>query len=212
MHVSVGCFIAARQRNFTRPRRSTTFADNASEARVVNGRVVMPFLSEVAQKKKCEHFLAEIPKTAHILEIGCGSGWVGEYLRQGGWKNYVGMDIVPPADLVGDIKKWRDLKIKPGSFDFIVAFEVVEHVDLVDECFDLLKPGGKLLLTSPVPSRDWVMKLLEIVGLNQKRTSPHDNLVDFRTLSPFEMEDYRVVAGLSQWGILRKPAVAAVGV
>jgi SAM-dependent methyltransferase len=170
----------------------------------------MPLLSDIARGKKCEYFLARIPKTARILEIGSGTGWVGDYLRAGGW-NYTGIDLVPPADIVGDIKDWIRLGLQPNSLDVIVAFEVIEHIDFISEAFQLLKPGGRLMLTSPVPHFDWIMKTLEMVGLNQKRTSPHSTLVYFPMLPLFEMEDYRRVGGLSQWGILRKPIEADVG-
>ena len=170
----------------------------------------MPALSDYAQRRKIEHFLDPLPKDARILEIGCGSRWVGDYLRANGWTHYVGADLVPPADIVGDIRDWRALGLEPESFDAIVAFEVIEHVDLTAEALALLKPGGLLLLTSPVPAMDWAMKLLETVGLNQRRTSPHDHLVRFETLPWFEPVSIVRKAGLSQWGILRKPmAIAA---
>jgi len=165
----------------------------------------MPLLSDISRRKKLTHFFRDIPKTARILEIGSGAGWVGEYLKAGGWQGYIGMDLFPPADIVGDIKQWQQTGLQPESMDVIVAFECIEHVDLVQEALDILKPGGLLLLTSPVPSMDWVMKILESIGLNQKRTSPHCNLVDFRKLLLFEMVDYRRIGGLAQWGVLRKP-------
>ena len=67
----------------------------------------MPLLSEIAQRKKIEFFLAPLAKNAAILEIGCGSLWVGDYLRANGYSGYVGNDLVPPADIVGDIKHSR---------------------------------------------------------------------------------------------------------
>ena len=167
-------------------------------------------LSNIAQRKKIAYFLAPLLRDAQILEIGCGSRWVGDYLRQAGYTGYRGNDLVPPADLVGDIREWRKLGLESGSLDVIIAFEVVEHVDLFAEAFELLRPGGKLLLTSPVPERDWVMQLLEALGLNQQRTSPHDHLIDFRTIPYFEPIELKRVAGLSQWGILRKPLVSTV--
>jgi SAM-dependent methyltransferase len=170
----------------------------------------MPLFSDIARRRKCAHFLDPIPKDARILEIGSGSGWVREYLRSGGWTNYTGMDLFFPADVVGDIKDWKALGLKANSIDVIIAFEVIEHVQLIRETFDLLKPGGKLMLTSPVPHFDWVMKIFEVVGLNQKRTSPHSNLVYFPHLPWYEMVDYRRLGGLSQWGILRKPYSRAV--
>ncbi len=164
----------------------------------------MPFLSTYSQKKKIEYFLKTIPKDAHILEIGSGNGWVRKYLKDNGWINYLGIDLYPPADRVGNILEWRMLGLKPSSFDYIVAFEVVEHVNCFQECFDLLKPQGKLLLTSPVPKMDWFLNILETLGLNQKRTSPHNNLIDFRTVPQFSDKKIKIIAGLSQWAIFTR--------
>jgi len=164
----------------------------------------MPLLSDYARKKKIEYFLAPIPKDARILEVGCGSAWVREYFTRNGWTGYVGLDLFPPADIVGDITQWRELGLQGNSFDVIIAFEVVEHVDCFAQCYDLLKPGGKLMLTSPVPHMDWVMKSLEVLGLNQKRTSPHDHLVYFQKVPWFAKKQVKVVKGLAQWGIFTK--------
>jgi SAM-dependent methyltransferase len=165
----------------------------------------VPLLSDIARRKKITYFLDPIPKDARILEIGCGSRWVGDYLRANRWTGYVGLDLFPPADIVGDIRNWRQLGLQPESFDIIIAFEVIEHVNCFQECFDLLKPGGKLMLTSPIPHMDWAMKLLEAAGLNQKRTSPHSNLTYFSKIPKFEPIEVKTMAGLAQWGVLRKP-------
>ncbi|MBN1327024.1 MAG: methyltransferase domain-containing protein [Candidatus Cloacimonetes bacterium] len=164
----------------------------------------MPMLSDYAQKKKIDFFLKPIPETAHILEIGSGDGWVGKYLKTNNWQNYLSIDINPPADIIGNILDWEKLCLNPNFFDYIIAFEVVEHVDCFQACYDLLKSGGKLLLTSPVPGMDWLMKIFETMGLNQKRTSPHDHLVDFKTISVFSDKQIKIIAGLSQWGIFTR--------
>lgn len=168
------------------------------------GKTAMPLLSEIARRKKIDYFLRPLPREAHILEIGCGSGWVGSYLRENGWRNYTGFDVVPPADIVGDIRDWRELGVRPESFDAIVAFEVVEHVACFQECYDLLRPGGRLLLTTPVPHMDWEMKLLEALRLNQRRTSPHDHLVYLEKVPQFEKKEIMRVASLAQRGIFTK--------
>jgi len=165
----------------------------------------MPIFSSVAASRKKAFFLDPIPKDAQILEVGCGFRWVGEYLRAQGHKHYVGLDLFPPADIVGDIKEWRSLGLRAESFDVIVAFEVLEHTPCIPECFELLKPGGRLVATSPVPEMDWFLRMLELSGLNQKRTSPHEFLIDFRTIPLFKLTSYRRIAGLSQWGIFTKP-------
>lgn len=164
----------------------------------------MPLLSDYARRRKIKWFFDPVPVSAHILEVGSGLGWVGEYLRERGCMNYTSIDLVPPADFVGDVRNWRQLGLGEGSFDMVVAFEVVEHVDCWQACYDLLKPGGSLLVTTPLPQSDWIMKLLEAVGLNQARTSPHDNLTDLQQIDLFAHKKVIVVARLAQWAVFTK--------
>ena len=101
---------------------------------------------------------AELVKK-NILEIGCGEGYgIKELLPK--VKKYICIDKyesninfksekltfikseVPPLD-----------KIKSDSLDFVVTFQVIEHIEddkfFVEEIFRVLKPGGKLILTTP---------------------------------------------------------------
>ena len=165
----------------------------------------MPLLSDYARKKKTEWFLRDIPFEARILEVGCGTGWLRDYARSHGWAAYAGLDLTPPADVVGDIREWRELGLAPASFDVIIAFELVEHVPCFQEFHDLLVPGGVLMLTSPVPHMDWLCRILEALGLNQKRGSPHDHLIYFTEAPLFEPIEIRTVGLMAQWGKFRKP-------
>lgn len=165
----------------------------------------MPILSSHARREKLRFFFRDIPRDARILEVGCGDGWLGRKLRDSGWRHYTGLDLHPPADIVADIRAWRALGLEPASFDVVVAFELVEHVDCFQELFDLLKPGGLLLLTSPHPKWDWACRVLERLGLSQRRTSPHAHLIDFHEIPLFEVIRIRRVALLAQWGVFRKP-------
>jgi 2-polyprenyl-3-methyl-5-hydroxy-6-metoxy-1,4-benzoquinol methylase len=167
----------------------------------------MPLLSDYARTKKVEYFFRGVPKESRILEVGCGDGWLGRYLKANGWTHWTGMDLVQPADVVGNIVEWRRLGMEPASFDGIVAFEVVEHVPCFQEMYDLLKPGGLLMLTSPAPGMDWFCKALEAFGLTQRRTSPHDHLIDFHKVPLFEAVSITRVGLAAQWGIFRKPRV-----
>jgi len=165
----------------------------------------MPLLSTYSQKKKIQHFVDKIPEKARILEVGSADYWLGKYIKSNSWENYVGMDIKPPADIVGNILDWKELGIKENYFDVIIAFELVEHVNCFKELFDILSAGGILMLTSPVPHMDWLCRFLEIIGLNQKRTSPHDHLIYFRNIPFFEPIEIKTVGFMAQWGIFRKP-------
>lgn len=110
----------------------------------------------------------------------------------------------PPADILGNILDWKDLGIKDESFDIIIALEVIEHVDFLHECLNILKPNGLLMLASPVPHMDWLCWLLELVGINQKRTSPHKNLIYFKCITLFEPLEIKTVGFIGQWGKFRK--------
>ncbi len=167
----------------------------------------MRLLTHYARRKKIEYFFGAIPRDAKILEVGSGAGWVGDYLRRNGWTRYVGIDIEKPAEVRGDLRDWRSLGLEAESFDVVIAFEVVEHANLFQEMYDLLKPGGELLVTTPVPHMDWVCKGLEVLRLNQARTSPHDHLIYFKDIPFFEPVDTRIVKLIGQWGKFRKSAV-----
>ena len=167
----------------------------------------MPILSGYSDRLKIRFFIGRIPKAAHVLEIGCGSGWLGAHMRAHGWKHYTGIDVHPPADFVGDIKNWEKLGLPPEGYDVIIAFEVLEHVDCWQEMYDLLKPGGLAMITMPIPERDWVCRWLELAGLSQRRTTPHTHLIDLRHAPFFKPVFIQRVGWLAQWAILRKPVV-----
>lgn len=61
-----------------------------------------------------------------------------------------------------------------------------------------------MLITTPVPETDWILKITEALGLNQKRTSPHDNLVHLNMVPLFPKKKIRIVLGLGQWAVFTK--------
>jgi len=164
----------------------------------------MPLLSSYARRKKVEYFLVTIDPAERILEVGAGGGWVERWCREHGCERYTSVDLQPPANIVGDIREWRGLGIEPGSFDVVIAFEVVEHVPCFAECYEILREGGRMMITTPVPRWDRLLRLLELLRLNQRRTGPHDHLVDLREVPMFEKKEIRIVAGLSQWAVFHK--------
>lgn len=141
-----------------------------------------PLISEISRKRKLRLLLDNLEPSVSILEVGAGSGWFSDQLRNNGHA-VTTLDIEAPADIVGDITQWQQLGIAAHTFDAVVALEVIEHIDCLASLQSLCKPGGLIMLSSPHPNWDWVMKILEHIGLNQKRTSAHVNLTDFSTLS-----------------------------
>lgn len=97
-------------------------------------------------------------RDAMILDIGCGTGALLVRLRDLGFQRLVGIDINPPANLDGIDFFQSDLDdcstpFDNGSFDLVIAVEVLEHVEniggLLKELSRLLGPTGLLLMTTP---------------------------------------------------------------
>lgn len=160
-------------------------------------------LSWLARRRKIAYFLKWVTPEAKILDVGCSTNWFKTAAAEQGFPNVTGLDLIPPADIVGDVRQWEQLGMQAGTWEAITAFEVLEHGDFAPTLRALLKPGGLLFATTPVPAMDPVCHALEKVGLLQRRTSPHTHLTDLRTLAGFEVADYKIKAGISQWAVLR---------
>jgi O-antigen biosynthesis protein len=95
-----------------------------------------------------------------VLDAGCGVGYGTRLLAEHGPARLVGVDIsaealaqapAESAELVeADL---RELPFEADSFDVVVCFEVIEHVDdherVMEELRRVLRPPGILLISSP---------------------------------------------------------------
>jgi 2-polyprenyl-3-methyl-5-hydroxy-6-metoxy-1,4-benzoquinol methylase/uncharacterized protein YbaR (Trm112 family) len=111
-----------------------------------------------------QYTLNELPAHTHwILDVGCGGGWLAKAVT-GKNRNVISMDIsdinpikatkyVPSPYHFGLVADVFDLPFEQSSIDCIVACEVIEHVvdpeKFVKALFHVLKPGGKLIITTP---------------------------------------------------------------
>jgi SAM-dependent methyltransferase len=101
------------------------------------------------------------------LDFGCGSGGLVRYASQMG-KDIVGFDEGWAAKLGNSsgcsILNAADLDVMQGSFDFITAIEVLEHVanpiEILTKIRRLLKPGGVVFITTG-NAKPWRKKLLK---------------------------------------------------
>ena len=105
-----------------------------------------------------------IPKSAKlILDVGCGNGWAAKSLLAKG-KTVVSMDIAlknplkvlsqnPSENHAAIVADAYYLPFKKSCFDAIIASEIMEHVYdpklFITKLLEVLKPGGKLIITTP---------------------------------------------------------------
>ncbi len=151
-----------------------------------------------ANRLKFDFLKSYLKKEVRIIDLGCGTMWLTEYLRGLGY-DCTAFDSEPPADIVGNIKTYE---FEESSYDTAIALEMIEHVDCIAEIRHLLKPGGLLLVTTPVPHFDFVCKMLECLSISQKRTSPHSNLVYLEDI-PMKLVEKKVLFGLCQCGVFK---------
>jgi 2-polyprenyl-3-methyl-5-hydroxy-6-metoxy-1,4-benzoquinol methylase len=111
-----------------------------------------------------QNILKEIPKNADwILDVGCGGGWLAKAMK-GTNRHVISMDIsdINPIKAIasiaypthyGLVADVFDLPVKENSIDCIIASEIIEHVSdpklFLETLIKALKPGGKLIVTTP---------------------------------------------------------------
>ncbi len=102
--------------------------------------------------------------SGNVLEIGTGSGYGIEYIASSATK-FVTLDKHQPEELSNETLicsenvRFIQIKVPPltnvpdNYFDFVITFQVIEHIKdhktFVREIFRILKPGGKVILTTP---------------------------------------------------------------
>ena len=110
-----------------------------------------------------------------LLEIGCGAGAYLGLMQRLGW-DVRGVDFSPMAaetarkahGVDGFVGRLQDAGHESSSFDAVSMNHAIEHIDdlpiLLNECLRVLKPGGRLVLTTPnlkslahrIFGRDWL--------------------------------------------------------
>jgi SAM-dependent methyltransferase len=103
----------------------------------------------------------DLPKTAGILDFGCGAGRTVRALRALGYVNARGYDVGDGRTLVGDeqqhitVGTLLDLRVpyEDNTFDLVISDQVFEHVQdqarAFEELLRITKPGGHALHIIP---------------------------------------------------------------
>lgn len=121
-------------------------------------------VSAFENRRLHEMILMNLPKDpCMILDIGCGNGWVAASCLPKG-HHVISADIgrinplkavtkYPSEKHAGLVADAFSLPLKNGSVDVIIAAEIMEHVVdpkvFMAELYRCLKPGGKMIITTP---------------------------------------------------------------
>jgi len=110
------------------------------------------------------NFAKQFVKGKRVLDIACGSGYGTNILAKAGAKYATGIDISKEAakhaqdtykrDNLGyQVGNGTNLDIEDNSFDIVVSFETIEHLEeyeqFASELSRVLKKDGLLIISSP---------------------------------------------------------------
>jgi ubiquinone/menaquinone biosynthesis C-methylase UbiE len=109
-------------------------------------------------------YAAQFVRGQSVLDLGCGTGYGSVYLALQGARQVVGIDINAEAINYADYHYQEhnlayirgnclSVGFKNHSFDIIISFEVIEHIEkwqnYLEEVARLLKPGGYFIGSTP---------------------------------------------------------------
>ncbi len=143
--------------------QSKTESENEEKEQVLKYKI---FETIYGYKKRLEFIRGNINLDDRLLDFGCGTGvWISIPLAIEGY-NIKGIDICRESIHYGkkliekshlginpDVLEHIDLADNRGSYDVIIASEVLEHIYNVDDILKLiyikLRIGGRLIITVP---------------------------------------------------------------
>lgn len=109
---------------------------------------------EAGVEKELKALLSQLPRLARIIDVGCGSGRISNYLDLKGFSNVVSLDFsLPSLKIVSENSKnaciWGNnlhLPFESRSFDLVISSGVLHHTPdphaAFSECLRILKGGG----------------------------------------------------------------------
>jgi SAM-dependent methyltransferase len=187
----------------------------------------MRFIDRVLQRWRMRVARPWVPARARVLDIGC---FRGEFLAALGDSigPSVGLDPLAPAGGGANYQLRAEPFTPPtpfadGSFSAVVMLACLEHIRdkdaLAAECFRLLSPGGRLVVTVPSPRVDAIVHTLVRLGLADGMSLDEHHGFDpegtpaVAARTGFELEHRRrFQLGLNYLFVFRKPAAGAAAV
>ncbi|WP_417428607.1 class I SAM-dependent methyltransferase [Halpernia sp.] len=138
----------------------------------------------VAENKRLhQNILHFLPHNGITLDVGCGNAWLAKAISFGKSK-VISMDIshrnpkIAMKTVLNDnhqaiVADAINLPFFDNSIDYIVASEIIEHVEdpklFIHKLLEVLKPKGILIITTPYNE-----KILKSLCIHCNKLTPHD--------------------------------------
>ncbi|MHC4212762.1 MAG: class I SAM-dependent methyltransferase [Planctomycetota bacterium] len=185
-------------------------SDTKKVSNVTRGYGVLEGFLAKKRARMADKLIPEDLRTGRILDIGCGK--IPFFLINTKFEEKYGMDPVVDTSYCEenmklerfDIVKNGVLDFESDFFDVVVMLAVFEHVEPdklaghLEEVKRVLKPSGRLILTTPTP---WVDKLLKVMArlrlvspeeINEHKGSyNHASIASYLDKAGFEKEKMR---------------------
>lgn len=109
-----------------------------------------------------------------VLDAGCGSGFLKNYLNKDIINSYIGLDIDGKIDIHGSV---YDLPFKNESFDIVTILEVLEHLEHPIAVLKEVVRVSKMRVIISVPNPWNINQIISLITRNHNIMEPnHINL------------------------------------
>lgn len=127
--------------------------------------------------------IQEMFQNKRVLDVGCGAAGKSLYYLAQGADKVVGIDVVPKYEQQAyQLQKELGLQgfefvladaaqmpFEDGSFDTVIMNDAMEHVskplEVLNEVYRILKPGGKLFVNFPPYNHPTGAHLSDVIGI-----------------------------------------------
>lgn len=129
----------------------------------------LPTLGEpLLQYLRIKRVQKYIPQNASLLDVGCGNGnLLFNLANRLSYGEGLDQKVNPQTKRNINLQPWHasmPLPFLAASFEAVTMMAVLEHLDnprfVLSECLRVLKPTGRLLLTTPSPMAKPILEFL----------------------------------------------------
>jgi SAM-dependent methyltransferase len=133
-----------------------------------------------------------------ILDAPAGTGSISKQLKDAGFEVYAA-DIAPELFTLPSVQCEKadlnfNLPYEDGFFDYILNSNGIEHLEdqynFVRECYRILKPNGKLLITTPNILNLKARVAYVLLGFHTFHDRPHNEVGDYEGGGHINMASY----------------------